>query len=119
MTSEASTTPQTARVGMRGSIEPWFSAYALAGLLVNGIVPLLIPLTVTSRGTVAVAAALAAFFGGQLFAPVIGKIADRTGGQRTIFLGSFPLMGVAAIGFGLSDGLLGWCVAAVDRKSVV
>lgn len=113
MTSEASTTPQTARVGMRGSIEPWFSAYALAGLLVNGIVPLLIPLTVTSRGTVAVAAALAAFFGGQLFAPVIGKIADRTGGQRTIFLGSFPLMGVAAIGFGLSDGLLGWCVAAV------
>src|SRR5690606_13316864 len=91
----------------------WFSAYALAGLLVNGIVPLLIPLTVTSRGTVAVAAALAAFFGGQLFAPVIGKIADRTGGQRTIFLGSFPLTGVAAIGFGLSDGLLGWCVAAV------
>ena len=104
---------QPTRVGMRGSIEPWFSAYALAGLLVNGIVPLLIPLTVTSRGPVAVATVLAAFFAGQLLAPVIGSVADRTGTQRIIFLGSFPLMGAAAIGFGLATDVLGWSVAAV------
>ena len=26
-------------------LEPWFAAYALAGLLVNGMVPLMIPIT--------------------------------------------------------------------------
>lgn len=103
----------TDHVGMRGSIEPWFSAYALAGLLVNGIVPLLIPLTVTSRGPVAVAVVLAAFFAGQLLAPVVGKVADRTGLQRAIFLASFPVMGAAAIGFGLSGDLPAWCVSAL------
>lgn len=113
MTSVGAGTTQSTRVGMRGSVEPWFSAYALAGLLVNGIVPLLIPLTVSSRGPVAVAVVLAAFFAGQLLAPVIGSLADRTGTQRVIFLGSFPLMGAAAIGFGLATDLVGWSVAAV------
>ncbi|UYP20880.1 MFS transporter [Rhodococcus sp. Z13] len=113
MPSDAQTTAQPTRVGMLRSLEPWFSAYALAGLLVNGIVPLLIPLTVTSHGAAAVATVLAAFFTGQLFAPVIGRIADRTGTQRLTFLGSFPVMGAAAIGFGLSTNLLGWCVSAV------
>ncbi len=113
MTGHSSGTAQTARVGMLGSLEPWFSAYALAGLLVNGIVPMLIPLTVTSRGPVAVAIVLAAFFAGQLFAPVIGSVADRTGSQRLIFLGSFPLMGAAAIGFGLAGDPLWWSIAAV------
>lgn len=113
MTGHSSGTAQPSRVGMRESLEPWFGAYALAGLLVNGIVPLLIPLTVTSRGPVAVATVLAAFFAGQLFAPVIGSIADRTGMQRIIFLGSFPLMGAAAIGFGLAHDPLWWSVAAV------
>src|SRR5689334_16951066 len=58
-------------------LEPWFAAYALAGLLVNGIVPLLIPLTAAENGPGAVAVVVAAFFVGQLTAPFVGRMADR------------------------------------------
>lgn len=93
-------------------LEPWFAAYALAGLLVNGIVPLLIPITASAKGPGAVAVVVAAFFAGQLTAPVVGRVADRAGRQRSVFLGAFPVMAVAAVGFGLADDVPGWVVAA-------
>jgi MFS family permease len=93
-------------------LEPWFAAYALAGLLVNGIVPLLIPLTAAEKGPGAVAVVVAAFFVGQLTAPFVGRMADRGGRQRIVFLGSFPVMAAAAIGFGLADDVPGWVAAA-------
>lgn len=101
-----------ARRGPLRWIEPWFSAYALAGLLVNGMVPIMIPVTTASHGTGAVATVVSAFFVGQLTAPFIGQIADRTGTQRVVFLGSYPVMAAAAVGFGLSDGVLGWAITA-------
>lgn len=99
--------------GSRRWLEPWFAAYALAGLLVNGIVPLLIPLTASAKGPGAVAAVVAAFFTGQLTAPFVGRLADRSGRQRVVFLGAFPVMAAAAIGFGLAVDVPGWVVAAV------
>jgi hypothetical protein len=94
-------------------LEPWFSAYALAGLLVNGIVPLLIPLTTEKRGPTITGLVVASFFVGQLSAPMIGAMADRTGRQRQVFLGSFPLMALGAVGFGLADGPAPWMLSAV------
>ncbi|GAA1849958.1 MFS transporter [Microbacterium koreense] len=94
-------------------LAPWYSAYALAGLLVNALVPMLIPLSVESQGPVAVAVVISAFFVGQLTAPVIGSYADRTGRQRVVFLAAFPAMSVSAIGFGLADSLVWWIVAAL------
>lgn len=94
-------------------LEPWFSAYALAGLLVNGVVPQLLPLTTDRRGPAITGLVVAAFFVGQLSAPVVGAIADRSGRQREVFLGSFPLMALAALGFGLADSPPWWMLTAV------
>lgn len=94
-------------------LEPWFSAYALAGLLVNGIVPLLIPLTTERRGPTVTGLVVASFFIGQLSAPIVGAVADRSGRQRQVFLGSFPLMALAAVGFGLADSPALWMLTAV------
>lgn len=101
-----------ARRGPLRWLEPWFAAYALAGLLVNGIVPLLIPLTASAKGPGAVAVVVAAFFAGQLTAPFTGRLADRAGRQRIVFLGSFPVMAAAAIAFGLADDVPAWVAAA-------
>lgn len=94
-------------------LEPWFAAYALAGLLVNALVPILIPVTVNDHGPVAVAVVIAAFFVGQLTAPFVGSVADRTGMQRVVFLASFPMMAAAAVAFGLSDSVPAWVLAAL------
>lgn len=106
-------TADGSRHGLLRWLEPWFAAYALAGLLVNGIVPLLIPLTASAKGPGAVALVVAAFFAGQLTAPFVGRMADRAGRQRVVFLGSFPVMAAAAIGFGLAGDVPGWVVTAV------
>lgn len=106
-------TSTLARVRPWRWLEPWFAAYALVGLLVNGMVPIMIPLTTESKGPTVVAAVISSFFAGQLTAPLIGRFADRTGSQRIVFLGAFPAMSLAAIGFGLADGTIGWVVAAL------
>ena len=91
-----------------GLVAPWYGAYALAGLLVNGLVPVLLPLTAAPRGPLVVSTVVAAFFAGQLTAPLIGGFADRRGLQRVVFLGSFPVMAVGAVVLGArrSDGSL-------------
>ena len=93
-------------------LAPWYGAYALVGLLVNGLVPVLIPLTAEPRGPVVVSIVVAAFFAGQLTAPSIGGYADRRGVQRAAFLGSFPVMAVGAMTLGLADQTAVWIVAA-------
>lgn len=103
--------------GVTRWLEPWFGAYALTGLLVNGIVPLLIPLTTDKRGPAVTGLVVASFFVGQLSAPVVGAIADRSGRQRQVSLGSFPVMALAAVGFGLADGPAQWMLAAVVAGS--
>lgn len=95
-------------------LEPWFIAYALAGMLVNGIVPLLIPLTTEKWGDPAVTGlVVAAFYLGQITAPLVGIAADRTGTQRRVFLGSFPVMAAAAMGFGLARTPLWWMLTTL------
>ena len=91
---------------------PWYGAYALVGLLVNGLVPLLLPLTAAPRGPVVVSLVVAAFFAGQLTAPIVGGYADRRGVQRAVFLGSFPVMAAGAVTLGLAEQTAIWIVAA-------
>ena len=70
--------------------EPWYSAYALVGMMVLGVAPILIPLTVEQggkNGATLVGLVVAAFYAGGLLAPVLGSLADRTGRQRLVFLG--------------------------------
>lgn len=94
-------------------LEPWFAAYALVGLLVSGIVPILVPLTVEHAGAFAVGLVVAAFYGGTLFAPVFGSVADKTGTQRLTFLASFPTMAVAAVLFSQVHATALWFLCAL------
>lgn len=84
-------------------LRPWFVGYALIGLVVSGIVPILIPLSVDPKGAIAVGLVVAAFYLGTLTAPFFGSLADRRGAQRVLFVASFPIIAAAAIVFALVD----------------
>ncbi len=106
----SATTPAARGVGRW--LEPWFAAYALAGLLVNGMVPIMLPITTHPGGPFVVAATIAAFSTGQLTAPLSGRLADRRGWHRPMFLASFPVMAVAAVALGLGGAAGAWVPAA-------
>jgi MFS family permease len=102
-------------VSWLGWVEPWYSAYGLTGVMMLGVAPMLIPLTVAhyGGGPTAVGVVVAAFFVGGLFAPMIGSVADRSGRQRQVFLLSFPVMAVAVAAFGFVRGAPLWALCAV------
>lgn len=85
----------------------WLLGYALVGMVVSGIVPILIPLSVEPKGPLAVGAVVAAFYLGMLAAPLFGSLADRTDHRRLTFLAAFPVMAAAAATFGVLDHTAG------------
>lgn len=96
--------------------EPWYSAYAIIGLMVLGVAPILLPVTVEDggkNGATLVGFVVAAFYAGGLLAPVLGSLADRTGKQRAVFLGCFPLMAVTVAAFPFTDSVWIWVVLAL------
>lgn len=99
-------------------LAPWMGSYGLVGLLLLGVAPILIPVTVDAhvgghQGATAVGLVVAAFYVGGLLSPLIGTLADRTGRQRTLYLACFPVMGAAVIAFALVEGTLWWSLAAL------
>ena len=109
----------TATSGFASSGDPVLRRNPLAGAVVRRVCadrvagerhrPLLIPLTTDKRGPAVTGLVVASFFVGQLGAPVVGAIADRSGRQRQVSLGSFPVMALAAVGFGLLTDLHSGC----------
>ena len=96
--------------------EPWYSAYALVGMMVLGVAPILIPLTVEQggkNGATLVGLVVAAFYVGGLFAPVLGALTDRAGRQRLVFLLCFPIMALAVAGFAYSQDVWLWALLAL------
>ena len=96
-------------------LEPWYSAYAITGLMVLGVAPILMPVTVdgAGHGATIVGLVVAAFYVGGLFAPVLGSLADRTGRQRAVFLATFPIMAVTVAGFAFTREVWLWAVLAL------
>ncbi|AVM01176.1 MFS transporter [Gordonia iterans] len=86
----------------QGYLPPWLSGYALIGLVVSGIVPVLLPLSVDPKGAIAVSLVVAGFYLGMLIAPAFGALADSTDSHRTLFLASFPIAAAGALGFAFS-----------------
>lgn len=96
--------------------EPWYAAYALVGMMVLGVAPILVPLTVEQggrNGATLVGLVVAAFYVGGLFAPVLGSLADRTGRQRLVFLLCFPVMALAVAGFAFAQDVWLWALLAL------
>ena len=58
--------------------EPWYVAYALLGVTATGVLPILLPLTISHLGSAAdIGLVMAAISLGGLLAPVWGRLADR------------------------------------------
>lgn len=76
-------------------IEPWYWGYAFQGAVVTGTAPILIPLIVNKVGnSTDVGFVVAAFYLGQLFAPILGNITDKTGRHKLIFLSGFSFLAI-------------------------
>jgi len=93
------------------SIETWYSSYALLGAAAAGVIPILLPLTVSrSAGPAEVGMVMAAFSLGGLTAPLWGRLADLHRLHRPLLVGGLIALaaGAAAIPEARSlAGLLG------------
>jgi DHA1 family tetracycline resistance protein-like MFS transporter len=95
-------------------LEPWYLVYALLGLVVAGLVPVLIPLIVGSSGNAGlVGVVVAALSLGGLTSPLWGSLADRFRLHRGLLAGGMltASLGLAALPFFTQPVL--WILLAV------
>lgn len=93
----------------RGAVESWYLAYALAGAVVAGLGPILLPLKVAQIGTVTeVGLVMGAVSLGGLSAPLWGTLVDRYRIHRLVLAGGLVAIGVGLGAFTLSASLVVW-----------
>jgi len=83
-------------------IEPWYLVYALMGVVVAGLLPVLIPLIVNKSGNAGqVGLVVAALSLGGLTSPLWGGLADRYRAHRILLAGGmlFSSLGLAVFAF--------------------
>lgn len=90
-------------------IESWYVAYALQGVIVAGLIPILLPLLVSSTGTAAhIGLVMAAFNLGGLTAPVWGTLADHYRLHRWLLSGGTGITAVGLAAFAISKNPVLW-----------
>lgn len=90
-------------------IEPWYLAYALMGLIVAGLVPVLIPLVVNESGNASlVGTVVAAVSLGGLSAPIWGGLADRYRLHPGLLAGGMLAASLALAAFAYIDQVRCW-----------
>ena len=73
----------------------WYSGYAFQGAVVFGTGAILMPIVVNNAGDAAKAGTVMAFFYiGQMLAPLMGALTDRTGQYQLFYLSGFILLAV-------------------------
>jgi DHA1 family tetracycline resistance protein-like MFS transporter len=100
--SSAKTSPNPAAISWRNWIEPWYLAYALLGVTVAGLIPILLPLAVSQSGNAAeVGLVMAVFSLGGLASPLWGGLADHYRAHRWLLAGgiAFTAIGLAFFPF--------------------
>lgn len=99
--------------GMKAYSEKWYLGYAFQGLSVLGVAPILIPLIVGRLGGDAAAGmVVAAFYLGQLTAPIWGRLADKTGRHHLFYSLGYALLAVGMVAFALVKGTNFWLALA-------
>lgn len=94
---------QTPERTWRRWVEPWYVAYALLGAAIAGLVPILIPLTVSTAGSPAlVGTVMGAFSLSGLTAPLWGGLADRFHLRRSLMIGGAGAAGLGLLLFAMS-----------------
>jgi DHA1 family tetracycline resistance protein-like MFS transporter len=95
-------------------IEPWYLAYALTGVVVAGLVPVLIPLMVGKSGNAGqVGLVVAAVSLGGLTSPLWGGLADRLRLHRGLLAGGMLLASLGLAVFGFVNSPIPWVILAI------
>ncbi len=93
--------------------EPWYTGYAFQGAVVLGVAPILLPILVGATGGPAAAGMVVAFFYvGQLLAPMLGIVTDRSRRFRLTYFAGYALLAVGLGLFPLTDDFWFWSVLA-------
>ena len=114
------TVPPTGSGGPQGTyswrrwVESWYLAYTLLGATVAGMVPILLPLTVSrGHGATQVGAVMATLSLGGLTAPVWGWLADRHRLHRALLIGGLFLTAAALAAFAFTATTVLWLLLAL------
>ncbi len=95
-------------------VEPWYLAFALQGMVIAGMLPILIPLTVSQSGAVAeVGLVMAALNLGGLTSPVWGTLADRFRVHRILLIGGLIISAASLAAFAIAIHPGQWIVLAL------
>jgi len=92
----------------------WYSGYAFQGMVVFGIGGILMPIVVNDAGNAAKAGIVIAFFYiGQMLAPLMGAITDRTGAHRLFYLSGYVLLAIGLAVFPFTQLVWFWMALAL------
>src|SRR5581483_1477496 len=95
-------------------IEPWYLAYALVGITIGGITPILLPLEVASAANATVVGLVMSALGlGELASALCGDLADRFRWHRQVFVGGALVTAVAFGAFPVLTGATPWIALAL------
>ena len=93
--------------------QSWYLGYALQGIVVFGLGGILMPIVVKDAGNVAQAGLVIAFFYiGQMLAPLMGALTDRTGAHRLFYLSGYILLAIGLAIFPFTQLLWFWMALA-------
>ena len=91
----------------------WYAGYALQGIVVFGTGAIIMPIVVNNAGDAAKAGIVIGFFYiGQMFAPLMGAITDRTGLHRFFYISGYVLLAIGLAIFPFTRLVWFWIVLA-------
>jgi DHA1 family tetracycline resistance protein-like MFS transporter len=91
----------------------WYFGYAFQGIVVFGLGGILMPIVVNDAGNAAKAGfVIALFYIGQMLAPLMGAITDRTGAHRLFYLSGYILLAIGLAIFPFAQVLWFWMALA-------
>lgn len=91
----------------------WYSGYAFQGVVVFGTGAILMPIVVNDAGDAAKAGTVMAFFYiGQMLAPLMGSLTDRTGKHRLFYLSGYVLLAIGLALFPFAKLIWFWIALA-------
>lgn len=100
------------------STEKWYWGYAFQGAVVLGAAPILLPLIVAQAGGAGRAGlVVAAFYLGELLAPLWGGLTEKTRQYKLIYLSGFIMLALGMGLFTFAPSLIWWIILAFIQGS--
>ena len=107
-----------AQLPWRQLVEPWYFIYALQGIVIGGMAPMLLPLAVVRAGSpLYVGLVMAAFSLGGLTAPLWGRVTECLGWPRWLLIGGFLLTAFGLVAFAFTTAPIVWVALALLQGS--